>query len=296
MNEMIISENQTFSFTRFWQLLKSDLRINKPKFIRISLSTIGCYLAAAILVSVFAIKALEEMHVSIPASWSATPDAILTWIKMKYLGYYSMASFFIFSIGMTIYGSLTFVSMNSKNGRISTLMMPASMFEKFAIRFLEYTIGGLLVMAIGYALGLFVEFISYAHNDIFVPQNNDMITVAKNPWSELLIVVTIFGLAIMLGNAFYALGSSICPRTSWIKTWVCQQVISVLFLFAGAFGLFKVVSNWINWLDKIDPTSINENAIFWTYVVIMIVLIAGCWALAWWRFRNTQIVQRFMKK
>lgn len=296
MNEMIIRENQTFSFPRFWQLLKSDLRINQPKFIRIALSTIGCYLTAAILVSVFAINALEEMDATMPAGWSLTPDDITTWIKMKYLGYYCMASFFIFSIGMTIYGSLTFVSMNSKSGRISTLMMPASMLEKFAVRFLEYAIGGLLVMAVGYALGLFVEYVSYAHNDIFIPQNNDMITIAKNPWSDLLIVVTIFCLAIMMGNAFYALGSSIWPRTSWIKTWVCQQVIGVLFLFAGAFGFFKVVSSWINWLDKFDSASISENAIFWTYVVIMIALIVACWALAWWRFRNTQIVQRFMKK
>lgn len=296
MNEMIIRENQTFSFPRFWQLLKSDLRINQPKFIRIALSTIGCFLTAAILVSVFAINALDEMKISFPVGWSSTPESITMWIKMKYLGYYSMASFFIFSIGMTIYGSLTFVSMNSKNGRISTLMMPASMLEKFAIRFLEYAIGGLLVMGIGYALGLLIEYITFARGDIFVPQNNDMITITKNPWHEIFVVSTIFGLAIMFCNAFYALGSSIWPRSSWIKTWVCQQVLGVLFLFAGAFGLFKVVSNWINWLDKFDSASISENAIFWAYVVIFIALIAGCWALAWWKFRNTQIVQRFMKK
>lgn len=296
MNEMIIRENQTFSFPRFWQLLKSDLRINQPKFIRIALSTIGCFLTAAILVSVFAFNALEEMNVSIPVSLGLTPENIATWIKMKYLGYYSMASFFIFSIGMTIYGSLTFVSMNSKGGRISTLMMPASMLEKFAIRFLEYAIGGLLVMGIGYALGLLIESITFARGDIFMTQNNDMITITKNPWHEIFVVSTIFGLAIMFCNAFYALGSSIWPRSSWIKTWVCQQVLGVLFLFAGAFGLFKVVSNWLNWLDKFDSASISENAIFWTYVVIIIALIAGCWVFAWWRFRNTQIVQRFMKK
>ncbi|MCM1490891.1 MAG: hypothetical protein NC095_08720 [Muribaculum sp.] len=296
MNKIIISENPTFSFPRFWQLLKSDLRINQPKFIRITLSTIGCFLTVAILVSVFAINALDEMKISIPVGWSSTPESIATWIKMKYLGYYSMASFFIFSIGMTIYGSLTFVSMNSKNGRISTLMMPASMLEKYAVRFLEYTIGGLLIMIAGYALGLLVEFISFAGNDIFAVENNDMLTISKNSWHEIFIVSTIFGLAILFGNAFYALGSSIWPRSSWIKTWVCQQIIGVIFLFAGAFGLFKIVSNFINWLDKIDTTSINENAIFWTYVVIFIALIAGCWALAWWRFRNTQIVQRFMKK
>lgn len=296
MNEITPTENQIFSFPRFWQLLKSDIRINKPKFIRIALSTIGCFLTAAILVSVFAINALEEINASIPAALGLSPEDYTSWIKLKYWGYYYLASFFIFSIGMTVLGSLTFVNMNSKSGRISTLMMPASMLEKYAIRFLEYAIGGLLIMGIGYTLGLLVEFIAYADCDIFAVQNNDMLNIRKNSWHEIFIVVTIFGLAIMLGNAFYALGSSIWPRASWIKTWVCQQVIGVLFLFAGAFGFFKVVSNFINWLDKIDPSSINENAIFWTYVVILIVLIAVCWALAWWRFRNTQIVQRFMKK
>lgn len=293
MNETIINENQAFSFPRFWQLLKSDLRINKPKFIRTVAAALGCFVTVAILISVFAINDIGNLS----ESNAGNPHLanIIETRKMTQLDLYNALSFTIFSVGVTVMGSMTFISMNSKNRRISTLMLPASMSEKFWLRFLEYGICGVMVLAFGYLLGLFVIGVSFAGSE-FVFNRFDSLCVVDGTHDVVWPLGIFLGLPVLLGNAFYALGSSIWPRSSWIKTWVCQQVIGVLFLFAGAFGLFKVVSNWINWLDKIDPASINENLIFWTYVVIFVVLIAGCWALAWWRFRNTQIVQRFMKK
>lgn len=293
MNEMIIRENQTFSFPRFWQLLKSDLRINQPKYIRTVAAALGCFVTVAILISVFAINDIGNLSES-NAGNPHLADIIET-RKMTQLDLYNALSFMIFSVGITIMGSMTFISMNSKSGRISTIMLPASMSEKFWLRFLEYGICGVLVLAMGYILGLIVVGVSFAGSEVIL-KRFDSLCVVDGTHDVVWFLGIFLGLPVLLGNAFYALGSSIWPRTSWIKTWVCQQAIGVLFLFAGAFGLFKIVSNWINWLDKIDPTSINENAIFWTYVVIFIVLIAGCWTLAWWRFRNTQIVQRFMKK
>lgn len=290
---MIISENQTFSFPRFWQLLKSDLLINQPKYIRTVAAALGCFVTVAILISVFAINDISNLSES--NAGNPYLASIIETRKMTQLDLYNALSFMIFSVGVTVMGSMTFISMNSKNRRISTLMLPASMAEKFCLRFLEYGICGVMVLAIGYLSGLIVIGLSFAGFDVIL-KRFDSLCVVDGTHDVVWSLGIFLGLPVLLGNAFYSLGSSIWPRTSWIKTWVCQQVIGVLFLFAGAFGLFKVVSNWINWLDKIDPSSINENAILWIFVVIMLVLIAGCWALAWWRFRNTQIVQRFMKK
>lgn len=293
MNEMIIRENQTFSFPRFWQLLKSDLRINQPKYIRTVATALGCFVTVAILISLFAINDISNLSES-NAGNPHLADIIKT-RKMTQLDLYNALSFMIFSVGITIMGSLTFISMNSKNGRISTLMLPASMSEKFWLRFLEYGICGVVLLAVGYILGLIVVGVSFAGSEVIL-NRFDSLCVVDGTHDVVWSLGIILGLPVLMGNAFYALGSSIWPRASWIKTWVCQQVIGVLFLFAGAFGFFKVVSSWINRLDKIDPASINENAIFWTYVVIFVALIVACWSLAWWRFRNTQIVQRFMKK
>lgn len=289
MKDVTIAENQTFSFPRFWQLMKSDMRLNRPKYLRIAAATVGCFLTAAILITIFAIREanmLLEHGQSIYGS------------QMQHAGYYYFSSFMIFCIGLTILGSLTFNSMSTKSGRISTLMMPASMFEKFLLRFVIYFIGGIILLIIGYLIGLAEIFITF-------PDKNAVFIVREIPFSDeeakriVMIMGTIVGLPILFSNAFYSLGSALWPRTSWIKTWVVQQILGVVFMFTGAFGAFSLITDFFRWLDAlpIDGRSLfNGDALFGVYIGVFVVLIAGCWALAWWRFRTTQIVQLFMKK
>lgn len=276
-----------FSFNRFCRLLAADWKINRGQYIRISAAAIGCYLAVAILVSVFAIQALNNdlnKMVSIDSSF----------MKVEYMGYYTLASFFITCLGLTILGSMTFISMNSRAGRISTIMLPASMTEKFLLRFLIYFIGGVVLLNVGFFIGELAACLLFAGIDLFkmFPVNMfDTPGITPGIVGKAIIITT---LPMLLGNAIYSLGSALWPKTSWVKTWVVLQILWLLFAFTGAFGLFNIIFDFFK-LIVMDIRG-NEDLLFWCYTAVFIALIAGCWVIAWWRFRNTQIVQRFMKK
>lgn len=275
MNEIIMTENQRFSFPRFWQLLKSDLSINKSKYLYFALAILGCFLTVAVLVSVATLNDISS-HNERGMEWYAKTSI------HQHIAYFHFGCLFIISVGYTILGSMTFISMKSKRERINTLMLPASMLEKFFIRFLIYFIGGSIVMTIGYAIGIAELLLTFANwNDIFYDIPHDGIQV---------LFITI-GFPIFFGNALYSLGSSLWPRNSWVKTWVVATIANIFFTFLGIFGFFNFVGSYYEIVRHWD-----EDVLLWCYVVVFIVLIAVCWGLAWWRFRTTQIVQRFMKK
>lgn len=276
MNELAIKENQIFSFPRFWQLLKSDFRINKPKYLRIAATIFGCFLTIAVLISIYACN-----------DANSNPRFYVG----DYVAYYHIACGFIFSLGLTVLGSLTFVSMNSKNGRISTLMMPASMLEKFVLRFLIYFVAGTLLLVIGYFIGALEIVLAIATKDSGL--DFSIYGLGSDSFKEIISAIT---LPVVFGNALYALGSSIWPRSSWVKTWVMTQIVWVAGMFLTAFGFFNLFAGFFTWLNSIENIESRLHQLQCVYHVVFSLLIIICWALAWWRFRNTQIVQRFMKK
>ena len=216
-----------------------------------------------------------------------------SFMKVEYMGYYTLASFFITCLGLTILGSMTFISMNSRAGRISTIMLPASMTEKFLLRFLIYFIGGVVLLNLGFFIGELAACLLFAGMDLFkiFPNAFDTPGITAGVVGKALIITT---LPMLLGNAIYSLGSALWPKTSWVKTWVVLQILWLLFAFTGAFGMFNIIFDFFK-LIFMDIRG-NEDLLFWCYTAIFIALIAGCWVIAWWRFRNTQIVQHFMKK
>lgn len=153
--------------------------------------------------------------------------------------------------------------------RIMTIMMPASMLEKFMVRFLLYFVGGLVVLGIGYLVGIAEMLLTFADPDAVSLISN--LTGDDHNVKSTFELAAVVGLPLLLGNAFYALGSSVWPRTSWVKTWVLQQVIGVLFLFMGAFGMFEFIPALLNALSSTDQS-------FGLYIALFLVLIAvaGC--------------------
>lgn len=278
MNDYIPAENQKFSTGRFLMLLRSEMRINKRKYLRMVLATLGCFLTLAILVSVFAITDINSLE-------DRGLEQFIYSSKRQHVSYYQMASLFIVSIGMTVLGSLTFISMNSKGGRISTLMTPASMLEKFTLRFIIYFIGSILIMLVGYCIGLLELWATFSDfkDVLFVDPVEDS-EVIKG-------ILILLGLPILCGCSFYALGSSIWPRSSWVKTWVVQQIFGIVAILAASFGFFNSMSAIVRWVAMHEA---NDDLIMWIFIAVNVILISLCWGLAWWRFRNTQIIQRFM--
>lgn len=280
-------DNKSFSSSRFWELVKADFTLNKSTYLKFIIAAVGCFVALSAMLSfnaVTEIKNLSELS-KFNNQFSGTVEEI----KSSYGSMLFFFSLFVVALGLTIMGSLTFSNFSSKKQRISSLMLPASMQEKFLMRTLLYFVGGTLVLLLGLFVGIIIGQFTFGAGSVILNHCNEFFSsVGRSGY-----VVAIFTLLAFFQNALFALGSALWPKLSWVKTWVVltiiQWIFGIILIFISALHI-----NWyeiLRFLDDVDP-----ECFCWSVISIEVILIAVCWIFAWLRFRNTQIVQRFMKK
>lgn len=280
-------DNKSFSSSRFWELLKADFILNKNSYFKYIIAIIGCYVAIASMISFNAVAALKEVaelkHQS--SHLAGAEDMIIS----NYSAMLLIISLLVFSLFLTIKGSQTFSNLSDKKHRISTLMLPASMSEKYFLRMFIYLVCGTLLSFIGWVIGYLVGEFSFGAISFSISQMHEFFENVD--FSHYIVVM--FVLCMLLQNALFSLGSSLWPKLSWVKTWIVLTIIQWIF---GIIMIFLSIAD-INWysiirnLDKLDA-----DLVCWCIISVEILLIAACWICAWFRFRSTQIVQRFMKK
>lgn len=283
METLEYNDNKAFSGRRFMTLLKSDFKVNGAHYIKLAMAAIGCFVGLAVLVCIPAIKELHETAESPSISNLINPDAT----RNVYWSMILLWGFCIVSLGATVFGSLTFSNLGSKRGRITTLLVPASMPEKFALRTLVYFVFGLLTLVAGFMLAVLIAQLSFGG---FGALWSGISTHIASK-TDVLIIVFI-GLMMFVSNAIYTLGSALWPRLSWLKTWIVITVLQWIVGIMLMVGLFND-QNFFRFLDSVFNNGSSTLSIF---IAIECVLIVACWIGAWFRFRNTQIVQMFMKK
>lgn len=285
MGKKEIILNNTFSSERFGLLAKSDFLINKGNYIKFIIAVIGVFVAIAVLVSINAISSINEL-----TDTSGNFGHEIELKKMTFSQIYLTISIWVISLGMTVLGSLTFCNLSSKKRRISTFMIPSSLFEKFILRILIYIILGSIVLMIGYLLGIGIIELSFGGVHEWLKTAKSLLIVLDVPnVSGLLTTIGI--LWALFGMSLYVLGSSLWPRLSWVKTWMIITVLQWIFAIIFIVGIFS----GFDFEDFITKTIISKGFL-WTVISILSVFTVACWTIAWWRFSNTQIVQRFMKK
>ncbi|MDE7345111.1 MAG: hypothetical protein K2N48_00025 [Muribaculaceae bacterium] len=285
-----IELNKSFSNERFSALLKSDLTVNKGNYIKLAIATLGVFAALAFMISfnaVMSINSLKEVTELTGRSFEET----ITERRISYGSMYLGLSSWILGIGLTVLGSLTFSNFSSKMKRISALMIPASRIEKFMLRLLVYLVCGTILLVLGLLLGFGICQIAFG---AWVPTFNSVFEFFDIEYSGY--IATSIILLALLGNSIYALGSSLWPKLSWIKTWVILMVIQ----WVGALVTMILAATHINWKDffsfLFNFNRDNAWILFWSIIAILALLNISCWTFAWHRFRNTQIIQRFMTK
>ena len=288
MEKIMQPVNKNFSWPRFKALMKSDFLINKGTYVKLAATVIGCFIALAILISILA---MNDINSFIKLNASTMSDLNLEGlIKSRRYSYSSILltlCLWVVSIALTIFGSLTFSSLGSKKQRISTFMLPASLSEKYVLRMLVYLVGGMVTLFIGCLIAVLIAQFTFAGSAFY-----DIFNDWNHIWDGESFYVTMLGsTAIILGEAIYTLGSSLWPKLSWIKTWLVVMVIQWvggIFLISGLFSGIDF-AYLVKFFDSGEVLS-------WTLASIMAIATVVCWYLAWRRFRNTQIIQRFMTK
>lgn len=286
MDTLSIKENKWFSIERFSALMKANFAVNKSNYIKIIIGGIGAFAAVALLISILAIIDINSLKQISALSEFSFEDAIKT-KQQSYGSVYITISIWIFSLGLTILGSLTFHNLSSKKQRISSFMIPASQAEKFILSVLIYLVGGTLILIIGMFIGLVISQIAYGGGTVVYDGFFSFINI---DYSGTLIAA--FILMVLLGNSIYAFGSSLWPKLSWIKTWVVLTVIQ----WIGTIIMIVLSSADISWRSFFIFWEGHISLLQWTGLSLLSLLNIACWVFAWYRYQNTQIVQRFMTK
>ncbi len=285
-----LESNKTFSTERFSALLKSDLLINKGNYIKHAIAVVGVFAALASLISINAVIDINSLKQCADLTGRML-DGTISSRQLSYGSMYLAIAMWLLCIGLTVFGSLTFSNLSSKRKRISSLMVPASRIEKFCLRVLIYFVCGTVLLIIGLFIGLGICQIAFGGGSAPL---NSFFDFLDSEYSGCLTIALI--LLALFGNSLYALGSSLWPKLSWIKTWVIIMVIQWVFT---AIIMILAAAN-INWnsfftlflsLDKV-----NIWVLIWSGIAILAILNLVCWGFAWVRYKNTQIIQRFMTK
>lgn len=282
-----IKTYKSFSSDRFVALMKADLAVSKSNYIKFIIGGTGIFIAVALLVSILAIISIN----GVKNNAALIPEIIEGAIKTHQQSYgagYSAITTWIFCIGLTVLGSLTFSNLSSKKKRISSLMVPASKAEKFILNILIYLVGGTLTLLVGFFIGLGICQIVFGGGEVTYDCIFDFFFSISSP----AIIIVFFILSALLGNSIYALGSSIWPRLSWIKTWVVMMVIE----WIGTIAMIILSTADISWYSFFMFWDDHLELLKWTGLSVLVLLNILCWMLAWWRYKNVQIIQRFMTK
>lgn len=284
MENKIKDITSSFSVDRFFLLTKADFLISRGYYIKLVIAVIGIFAAIAFLISLNAGISIHSTPQ--PIEFAEQADAISS-KQVTYGSTYAIISLWVISIGLTILGSLTFSNFSSKKSRIAALMVPASRVEKFILRLLTYLVGGAILLLIGFIIGAGICQLAFGAWMAIFNEIKDFFNI------EFASFIAAYGILIaLLGNSIYALGSSIWPKLSWIKTWavlaVAQWIFSSIMMILFAQDL--------SWLTFFRFCENNINSIKWIGLIVLAILNIACWILSWWRYKNTQIIQRFMTK
>lgn len=189
--------------------------------------------------------------------------------------------FFCYSLFCAIIGSMAFGSMKTKKRRIASMMVPATKFEKYiSMIFIYVILSNLCFFGVAILADLLRASISdtmtawqaIEYYNKHVGEGMESFTFWPVIW--LMVLSTLFS------QSVYVLGSSLWPRNSFIITFCVVFVLQMVIV--SCFG----ISDYINALDELP-----------SYGLLMTAGIAATlavYALAWWRFSKTQLVQRFM--
>ena len=206
-----------------------------------------------------------------------------------------------FMWGLWVFGCLSasfmMEKMKTKTSRTSTLMTPATPFEKFFSRWFVFTVVFLVVFLITYKLAdytrVIVYSLTYPEKDFIAPVDLSHLVGKGKDYYTLCRTGLEFG-AVIAGYFFvqslFILGSTIWPKNSFLKTFASGTTIVIVYFLVGALMTKILLNNNLYYSFPGSEIS-NEN--------MMILLIVACtfftlfnWTLAYFRFKESEIINR----
>lgn len=216
-----------------------------------------------------------------------------------------MMFFFIGSISVGVSASLTFSSMSSKPGRIVAMMLPASKAEKFTSLMLIYNVFGPIAILLSALAADTLSSLLHMHAPYFFDAFKIVIDVFpqidfedfREHWGEIIeassLLLLGFASLFLCNQAIYTLGSAWWPKKSFIKTFCALYALQMLLGIVMSARIFNL--NWFfRWIADLNFEDISWHFIAWGSLIVWYGIIFAIFWAAWRRYKNTQLVQKFM--
>ena len=195
--------------------------------------------------------------------------------------------------------SFTMEKMKTKTSRTSMLMVPATPFEKFFSRWFVFTVVFLVIFLISYKLADYTRFIisSLAYpeeKDFIIPVDLSHLVGERKTYYTLCRTGLQFGAllsAYFFVQSLFVLGSSIWPKNSFLKTFASGTVIAIVYFLLAVFMSKMFLENG-NYYSENVFTGMSEDTAMSIMIVVGIFFTLMNWTLAYFRFKESEIVNR----
>ena len=195
--------------------------------------------------------------------------------------------------------SFTMEKMKTKTSRTSMLMVPATPFEKFFSRWFVFTVVFLVIFLISYKLADYTRFIIYSlaypeEKDFIIPVDLSHLVGERKTYYTLCRTGLQFGAllsAYFFVQSLFVLGSSIWPKNSFLKTFASGTVIAIVYFLLAVFMSKMFLENG-NYYSENVFTGMSEDTAMSIMIVVGIFFTLMNWTLAYFRFKESEIVNR----
>ncbi|MDR0891279.1 MAG: hypothetical protein LBN24_01520 [Mediterranea sp.] len=195
----------------------------------------------------------------------------------------------------TISASFLMEPMKTKTSRIAELTLPATPFERFIVRWLVFTVGFLLVYFLLFRLAdwtrVAVFSIAYPKADAIrsLPMFDYLVGSQTGHWTlvpgalQLWLLILLY----LFVQSLFVLGSALWPKNAFLKTFAVGFILFVVYAL--------IVTGEVMWLTDRHTSLPN----FWTLTTswgaigVLSVLTIFCWTLAYFRFKESEVINRW---
>lgn len=275
--------NDFFDINRFRMLCKKDLMENwKTMLLRLvmlyaSLAVVFCFICY----------------------WDC--DSVLsgdsTGLSKRFDSYYSVAGILFFIFGFFL-ASFTFEAMRSKIKRISYLMTPSTMFEKFFSRFLLVVPIYIGIFLFSFQLADYTRVllfsIFYPNIDIFPIGLNNFVgseSAYFSAWSNFFSALA----SMFFIQSIFALGSIIWFKKVAIKVVACLVALYMLFFVVNGTLIHLLFDSGMNdFFESLSRyTWFIDNHTWSVYCTILFSFLGVMnWVITYYRFKESEIINR----
>lgn len=285
--------NNIFSFKRLFLMLNKDLQENWKKYI---LQVITIFGILAIFLTYFA----DERYARVFKGHYSTQNSMTT-LDCDLL----MISALLFMVFGEVFASTMMENMRSKTQRIAFLAVPASNFEKILSRWLIVTVGYIacFFVALFLADSVRVAICSFRYPtlDVHFIDFGKMIVANEDVGNFGYLLPSIpyffFFLSLYFFNqSLFVLGTTFWEKLSFVKTFAVIVILGMVYIFVCRWVItasYEDQDSFFNVLNSFHLKNLSDNGFLIRLTCITSFGALFNWTLAFFRFRESEIIKRF---